>query len=111
MRFLSSTDMFVGALVVLIGAVACLFLSRKLHKFITGGSSRDDKPRWFAANGAGIAFFLAGLTKLPDILFRVAGLVSGDDREIGPILANIAVLTSVTAIGAAVGFLVGKVKS
>ena len=54
-------------IVTIVSWVGTLFLARSIHKAITRGVTREDKPRWTAANGAGIAFFVTGFLWSPGI--------------------------------------------
>ena len=103
-------DVSVSFIVVVIGWAATFYLARKIHLKITGIHGRENKPRWFAANGAGIGFFLFGFLRMHAFIFEIATLVSGRANNLSEILEHVLVMVSFTAIGAIIGFGIGKIR-
>jgi predicted benzoate:H+ symporter BenE len=96
--------------VILIGYGATLYLAKRLHKLITGKSEKDNKPRWFAANAAGIVFVLFGSVWSPQIIGLLSRYFSGVDGDPSKAMGLIFLMVVVSSIGAAIGFGLGKLR-
>ncbi len=101
----------VGGVVTIVSYAATLFLARSLHKVMTKGKGREDKPRWIAANGAGIAFVMTGLVWSPQILFKITQVVTGFGGDAFDVAPLVFMMAFWTVIGGLIGFGIGKVRS
>ncbi len=103
-------DLVAGGLITLIGWGATLFFARKIHRFITGKSGKEDKPRWFAANAAGIIFILVGMVWSPRIIGMLSRYFSGVEGDPTEVIGLIFGMIFFSSIGAAIGFGLGKLR-
>ncbi len=106
-----AAHLVVPGIVTIVGWVGTLFLARRMHKAITRGPEREDKPRWTAANGAGIAFVLTGLVWSPKILFKIALVVTGRGSDAFEVALLVFMMAFWTVIGGLIGFGIGKLRS
>lgn len=97
--------------IVLIAWVITIYLAKKLHKLITGKSDRSDKPRWFAANAAGVVFVLLGMVWSPRIIGTLSRYLGGLQNDPTEVIGLIFGMLFYSFIAAAVGFGIGKVRS
>ena len=104
-------DVAIGGFVTLVSYALTLFIARALHRAITREKGREDKPRWFAANGAGIAFVISGLVWSPRISFKIAQVVTGRGSDAFEAALLVIMVLFWTAIGALIGFVIGKLRS
>jgi hypothetical protein len=104
-------DVAVGGVVTIVSYAATLFLARALHRVMTKGKGREDKPRWIAANGAGIAFVMTGLVWSPKIAFKIAQVVTGSGSDAFEVALLIFMMAFWTFIGGLIGFGIGKLRS
>jgi hypothetical protein len=111
MAIVGAGDVAVGGVVTIVSYAATLFLARGIHKAITKGKGREDKPRWMAANGAGIAFVMTGLVWSPKISFKIAQVVTGSGGAAFEVALLVFMMVFWTVIGGLIGFGIGKVRS
>ncbi|MCZ8322135.1 MAG: hypothetical protein O9296_11220 [Novosphingobium sp.] len=110
MADVGASDIVAGGLITLIGWVGTFFLARKIHRFITGGSGKENKPRWFAANAAGIIFILTGMVWSPRIISMLSRYFSGIEGDPTEAIALSFGMIFFSSIGAAIGFGLGKLR-
>ena len=104
-------DLAVGLMVTVFSYAATIFISRAIHKLITKGRGREYKTRWMAANGAGIAFVMAGLIWSPSISFKIAQVVTGNGSGAFEVLLFVFMMAFWAVIGGLIGFGIGKLRS